>query len=236
VDHNGRILICAFQKQISPIAAVRVMSVKVLLLPFANCGLLIALSVTLLAMSNPLQILLLACTALLLMPVNGRAQAQGQQTPPATASPQANAGDVDTIEHIISAVYDAISGPIGPRNWGRFRSLFYTDARLMPSRRDDAGKVSVFNFTLDQYIERATGVFNIEGFFEAQVSNRIEVWDHIAHVWSTYESRHAKGEKPFARGINSFQLFNDGTRWWVLTIYWEVESAGHPLPEKYLSR
>jgi hypothetical protein len=54
-------------------------------------------------------------------------------------------------------------------------------------------------------------------------------------VWSTYESRHAKSEKPFARGINSFQLLFDGTRWWVVTIYWEGEEAAHPLPEKYLS-
>lgn len=66
------------------------------------------------------------------------------------------------------------------------------------------------------------------------MTNRVEEWDHIAHVWSTYESRHAKGEKSFARGINSFQLFNDGTRWWILTIYWEGEDPSHPLPEKYL--
>jgi hypothetical protein len=57
----------------------------------------------------------------------------------------------------------------------------------------------------------------------------------MAEVWSTYESRHAKGEKPFARGVNSFQLFFDGTRWWIVTIYWEDETPGHSLPEKYLT-
>jgi hypothetical protein len=73
-----------------------------------------------------------------------------------------------------------------------------------------------------------------EGFFEWAVVNGIEAWDHIAQVWSPYESRHTKEAKPFARGINSFQLFNDGNRWWILTVYWKTEDQAHPIPEKYL--
>jgi hypothetical protein len=36
------------------------------------------------------------------------------------------------------------------------------------------------------------------------------------------------------RGINSIQLFNDGKRWWILSIYWQHESKQHPLPKEYL--
>jgi hypothetical protein len=36
------------------------------------------------------------------------------------------------------------------------------------------------------------------------------------------------------RGINSFQLFNDGKRWWILSVYWQHESAEHAIPQKYL--
>lgn len=163
---------------------------------------------------------------------------QTQSSPPATSSaaPQANPGDVDTIEHIMRAVYDAISGPAGPRDWDRLRSLFYSGARMIPSRKNDKGEVIAVNLSVDDYIARAKPYFDKEGFFENSVANRVESWDHIAHVWSTYESRHGKGEKPFARGINSFQLFNDGNRWWVLTIYWEGEDKDHPLPAKYLSQ
>jgi hypothetical protein len=171
-----------------------------------------------------------------LISISGLAQAQNSQTPDATAPPQAAPGDVDTVEHIMSAVYDTISGPAGPRNWDRFRSLFYADARMIPSHRDAAGKIGANTLTVEQYIQRAQSFFDKEGFFEMAVANRIENWDHIAHVFSTYESHHAKGDKPFARGINSFQLLYDGTRWWVLTIYWEGEDPGHPLTEKYLSR
>lgn len=167
-----------------------------------------------------------------------------QSSPSPTPAPQASAArspapaarpaDVDSIEHIIAAVYDVISGPAGPRDWDRFRSLFYPGARLIPSRRDAGGKISAVMLTPDDYARRGADFFNKEAFFEKAVANRVEVWDHLAHVWSTYESRHAKDAAPFQRGINSFQLLNDGSRWWIVTIYWEGEEKDHPLPEKYL--
>jgi hypothetical protein len=155
-------------------------------------------------------------------------------TPTASPAPAARPGDVDSIEHIIAAVYDVISGPPGQRDWDRFRGFFYTGARLIPTRRDDKGPVTARALTPDEYAKRGQDYFSKEGFFENSVANHVEQWDNIAHVWSTYESHHAKGDKPFARGINSFQLLNDGTRWWILTIYWEAEDQTHQLPEKYL--
>ena len=157
---------------------------------------------------------------------------QASATPPA---PAARPGDVDSIEHILAAVYDVISGPPGKRDWDRFRSLYYPGARLIPSGRNDKGEITAHVATPDDYATRGQSYFDKEGFFEKSIANRIEVWDHIAHVWSTYESRHAKDDpKPFARGINSFQLIHDGHRWWILSVYWEGEDATHPLPAKYL--
>jgi hypothetical protein len=168
-------------------------------------------------------------------PAQAPPAAGAPQTSPAPLPPAARAGDVDSIEHIITAVYDVISGPAGaPRDWDRFRSLFYPGARLIPTRRDDKGVGMARVLSPEEYVTRGKDAFASQGFFENSVANRMESWDTIAHVWSTYESRHAKGEKPFARGINSFQLFNDGKRWWILTIFWEAEDKDHSLPEKYL--
>ena len=173
-------------------------------------------------------------TLILLLAYASAQTAPAPQTP--ANPPQANAQDVDTIEHILAATYDVISGPPGPRNWDRFRSFYYPGARMIPSRRDDKGSVTARVSSPDEYASRAQDFFSKEGFFEISVTNRVEEWDHIAHVWSTYESRHAKEEKPFTRGINSFQLFNDGTRWWIMTIYWEGEDKdkGTTVPDKYL--
>ena len=178
-------------------------------------------------------------TAVVLLAACISASAQSPQatpapSPAAPAAAAARPGDVDSIDHIIVAVYDVISGPAGQRDWDRFRSLFYAGARLIPTRRDDQGVVSARALTPDEYAARGQAFFSKEGFFENSLANHVETWDSIAHVWSTYESRHAKGEKPFARGINSFQLMNDGKRWWIISIFWEQEDATHPIPEKYL--
>ncbi|MGC2695314.1 MAG: hypothetical protein WA738_05930 [Candidatus Angelobacter sp.] len=164
-------------------------------------------------------------------------QSSPQATPaaPSTATAvSARPGDVDSIDHIIASVYDVISGPPGQRDWDRFNSLYYAGARMIPTRRDDKGAITARVVTPEDYAKRAQDFFNKEGFFENSVANHVESWGNIAHVWSTYESHHAKGEKPFARGINSFQLFNDGSRWWILSVYWQQEDPAHSLPEKYL--
>jgi hypothetical protein len=179
---------------------------------------------------------LLLCLALLPLASGGRPLIQNPQSPSTTPAPGAKSSDVDTIEHIVAAAYASISGPPGPRDWDRLRSLFYTGARMVPSHRDAKGAIVATNLSVEDYIERGKPYFAKEGFYENSVANRVESWDHIAHVWSTYESRHAKDDKPFARGINSFQLFNDGSRWWILSIYWEGEEKDHPLPEKYLKQ
>jgi hypothetical protein len=178
--------------------------------------------------------LLVACSAMALFaPQQPSVPAAAPATQ--TAAPAARPSDVDSVDHILAAVYDVISGPAGKRDWDRFRSLFYPGARLIPSNRNDKGEIAARVLTPDQYVERGQAFFSKEGFFERTTANRVESWDHIAHVWSTYESRHAADDaKPFARGINSFQLLNDGSRWWILSIYWEAEDAAHPVPEKYL--
>jgi len=150
-------------------------------------------------------------------------------------APEAKPGDVDTIEHIMAATYDVISGPAGERDWNRFRSLFYKDARLIPSSRRPDGTIGARSVSVEDYIERGRPIFLKQGFFERAAANKVEEFDHMAQVWSTYESRHNKNDKePFQRGINSFHLINDGKRWYILTIYWQGEDKGHPIPSKYL--
>ena len=163
------------------------------------------------------------------------AQARAPEKPAAEA-PAANPADVKSIDSIVAALYDVISGPAGhQRDWNRFRSLFWPGARLMPLVKppDKAGQAARV-LTVEEYVERTEPFFVKEGFYESALANRVDQWAQIASVFSTYESRHAKGEKPFARGINSIQVFNDGQRWWVLSVLWQNESEQNPLPERML--
>ena len=143
--------------------------------------------------------------------------------------------DVVSQEAIIAALYDVISGPAcQTRDWDRFRSLFAPGARLMPTGLNAERKGVVRALTPDEY---AAGGTNLErnGFFEREISHTGETFGGITHRFSTYESRrHADDEKPFARGINSIQLLNDGSRWWIVTVYWQAERPDSPIPPQFL--
>ncbi len=150
----------------------------------------------------------------------------------------ANLSDVESIEAIIAAAYDSISGPAGQkRDWDRMRLLFISGARLIPTAtvpgRNDVDLAPLM-LDVEGYIDRVEPIFAKSGFYEKEIARRVEQFGQIAHVWSTYESRHDPNDPaPFMRGINSIQLFNDGNRWWILSIYWQHESPQQPIPEKY---
>jgi hypothetical protein len=152
------------------------------------------------------------------------------------AWPKATPADVQSVDAILAALYDVISGPAGqPRDWNRFRSLFVPDARLIPVRRSKTGNgADVMPYTPEQYQDRATPLFAQDGFFERGIHNTTESFGDIVSVFSTYESRHTKDGAPFQRGINSIQLLKDGNRYWVVTILWDQESPTNPIPAKYL--
>lgn len=172
------------------------------------------------------------------MAQNQQPSATPQQTPAAAAIPAANPADVKSLDAILAAVYDVISGPAGKkRNWDRMRSLFIPGARLIPTGPRQSGSYGSRVLSVDEYIARAEPFFEKEGFYEKEATRRIEQFGEIAHVFSTYESRHSADDaKPFQRGINSFQLMNDGSRWWVVTIFWQGEDEKNPIPEKYLKQ
>jgi len=154
--------------------------------------------------------------------------------------PAAKPEDVKSPEAILNAVYSVISGGKGQaRDWDRMRSLFVPDARLIPAVAASASNGGAHSdaifLTVDGYIERNSGRLTSDGFFEHSIHNETEQFGNIVQVWSTYESRHnPEDAKPFARGINSFQLLKDGDRYWVVNIFWDSESPTKPIPTKYL--
>jgi hypothetical protein len=163
---------------------------------------------------------------------------QQSQPAPTPSTPAANPADVASIDAILTAVYDVISGPAGKkRDWDRMRSLFIPGARLIPTGPRPGGVYGSRVLTVEDYVTRGSAVFEKEGFFEKEIARKTESFGQIAHVLSTYEGRHSPDdEKPFVRGINSMQLMNDGKRWWIVTIFWQAEDEKNPLPEKYLMK
>jgi hypothetical protein len=148
--------------------------------------------------------------------------------------PAADPKDVASLDSIVAAVYGVISGPAGDRNWQRFRSLFVPEGRLVPIRKKEDGSFVHQILSVDDYANRAGDFFKKEGFFETEIARRTEQFGQLAVIFTTYTSRHAPDEKPFARGINSMTFYNDGKRWYCLSIIWDSERPDNPIPDKYL--
>ena len=101
----------------------------------------------------------------------------------------------------------------------------YSDARTPD------GKVSTLVESPDEYVAGVRGGMEANGFFEDETARSGHTFGPITEIFSTYESRRqASDAQPFARGINSIQLLNDGTRWWVVTVYWQAERPDLPIP------
>lgn len=182
------------------------------------------------------RVALVAASLILAANLTLTAQEKKEETKPAAAWPAANPKDVESLDAILAAVYDVISGPAGDRDWNRFRSLFVPEGRLIPIRKNADGSFTHQILSVDDYANRAGDFFKKEGFFERDISHKTDRFGQLAVVFTTYASRHTAdmNEKPFARGINSMTFYNDGKRWWCLSIIWDSERPDNPIPEKYL--
>ncbi|HVF55143.1 MAG TPA: hypothetical protein VM934_03275 [Pyrinomonadaceae bacterium] len=150
--------------------------------------------------------------------------------------PEEYADDLTTLDGIISALYDSISGHADQkRDLRRFRSLFVPGARLIPTRINSEGRASPEVLDVDEFFKIASENFKVAGFFEKEVARRTETFGHVTHAFSTYEARRSDADaEPFIRGINSIQLFHDGTRFHVVTVFWDFERPDNPIPQEYL--
>ncbi len=147
-----------------------------------------------------------------------------------------SAKDSRSIDSIVAALYDTISGPAGrARDWDRLRSLFYPGARLLRTTVSAEGAVSMVAMDVESFITTADPYFRNSAFYERELNRRVDQFGHVAQVFSTYAASAAPdGSQPMGRGINSIQLWFDGQRWWVMNLLWDDERPGQTIPAQYL--
>jgi hypothetical protein len=139
--------------------------------------------------------------------------------------------DVGSIDGIVAALYEEISGPAGERNWDRERTLFLPGARLVPGR-STLGIAPPAGTDLESYIASRAPYFAEHGIWETEIAREVFEFGGFAHVLSSYVARHTPDGPPFMRGINSLQLTHDGRRWWIVSLVWDNERPGLAVPER----
>ncbi len=140
--------------------------------------------------------------------------------------------DVSSIDGIIKAYYEVVSGPKGPKQTERDKSLHHPTANVMVSGVTRSGEPYLRAMTLKEFHSSMPP----DAFYETEVHRVTESFGTIAHVWSTYEHRSSPDGEVQGRGINSIQLYNDGERWWILNWVYDSERKSNPIPVKYLEK
>lgn len=148
--------------------------------------------------------------------------------------PKANPDDVKSPQAIIAALSESISGEAGkPRDWNRFRSLFVPDAgRMVITRVPKSGPSDVTVLSMEEYVARSTSNASPQSFFETPIAYDVQNFGRMTHVYESYGLHHTRDGQPYARGVNSFELLSDGTRYYILQVYWDTERSDNPLPAK----
>ncbi len=142
--------------------------------------------------------------------------------------------DVATIDGMVKAYYEVVSGPAGqPRDWARDRTLYIKDLRFVMVETDKNGKLDPKIVDHQQFVDGSDAGLT-KGFFEKEIHRVTERFGPIAHVWSTYETRRTETGPIVKRGINSIELFWDGQRWWIANAIWTDETRDTPIPKEYL--
>lgn len=123
--------------------------------------------------------------------------------------------DVATIDGIIAAYYDVVSGPAGESpDQERDRTLHHPNAWVAIADVDEAGEPFVNVMTLDGYY--GDNPPRAEGFWEWETDRVVQRSGNMAHVWSSYASAREQGGEPYTHGVNTITLWYDGERWWVM--------------------
>ena len=142
--------------------------------------------------------------------------------------------DVATLDGILSAFYEVISGAAGvPRQWGRDRTLYIPGVRFV-SLGYSGGRIRARVYDHQGYVDASDSFFLAKGFFEREIHRAAVRFGNFTHVLSTYESRNTADGPVIARGINSVQLFRDEERWWIAGAVWDDERPDNPIPADLL--
>ena len=151
---------------------------------------------------------------------------------------EARAKDVSSIDAIITASYETISGPAGqPRQWGRDRTLYISNVYYVQTGVDPkTGKVISKGMTYQEYADTAGPDLEKYGYFEHEIGRSVQVFGHVASAMSAWEARTEANGKVIGRGVNSMQLVNDGKRWWITSINWDNETPDNLIPKDLLTK
>ena len=123
----------------------------------------------------------------------------------------AYADDTSSIDSIVNAYYEVVSGPEGFIYNADRDTNIHADGVVITKVFPD-GRFQRHDLSVEQSM---ISVPYDQAFFESEVDRRIERYGNIAHVWSEFEMRTSPEAEPYSGGFNSISLYFKDDRWWI---------------------
>ena len=144
--------------------------------------------------------------------------------------------DVSTIDGMVRAYYEVVSGPAEKkREWGRDATLYVPGIRFLIFREDKNGKTSVRTLTHQEFVDESQAAMAGKAFYEREVHRIAHRAGNVAHVFCTAEQAYSPTGPVEGRSIDSLEMYWDGSRWWITNAnIWEVDTKARPLPKEFL--
>ena len=153
------------------------------------------------------------------------------QIPQKEARPE----DVSSIDGMIKAYYEVVSGPAGqPRDWGRDATLYISGVRFVVISKDKNGKTTAQSMSHQEFVDSSDATMVREGFYEQEIHRIMHAAGDVAHVLSTSENALSPNGPAQGHSIDSLELYWDGKRWWITGAnVWEMRSR-QAIPSEFL--
>ena len=139
--------------------------------------------------------------------------------------------DVKTIDDIITAYYDVVSGSSN-EPWEFDRDKYIHSENAFITRLDENGKANTHSLE-SEYIPMALSP-KVD-FYEKELKRKVSRYGNIAQVWSAFEIRSDSNIESDIRGLNSIQLHYENGRWWIDSWTCEMESDENTLVADFLN-
>jgi hypothetical protein len=186
--------------------------------------------------SSLLVTVVISC-ALLFPQSTGKTPAPQKHLPHVPISPVSpRSEDVSTIDGIVKAYFEVVSGPAGqPRQWGRDATLYIPNVRFIIFSEDAAGNTIARSMTHPEFVDSSNASLTGKAFYEHEVHRVTHRAGDVVHILSTSEHMSNPEGPAQGRSIDSLELFWDGSRWWIANVgIWDVNASKHPLPAEFL--
>jgi len=131
------------------------------------------------------------------------------------------------FQTITRRLYELVSAPPGERHWESVRDLYHPRATMVRTGMDEEGQPFVLAMTFDEYVSNVTKQLDSIEFSESEIRQDVTVFGNVACLVSVYEYRFRSSDMTrHGRGVNFFNLVNEGHGWKIMNIVWDNEREG----------